>query len=141
MYTSDGQIDNKKSDYDQLEKHAIDFLNLVQSFRKMARQKLQVSFVTGAVENAETKKGEEKVLADATKIKKKIVSYHMLQYLMEPITIAESRFKYLTVRRNLTQMEVLGLIRSRIGFFAICNLFDRVEMKYAETEATRQILL
>lgn len=51
----------------------------------------------------------------------------------------ESRFKYLTIRRNLTQMEVLGLVRQRVGFFGICNLFDRVEMKYAESEATLQI--
>ena len=36
-------------------------------------------------------------------------------------------------------MEVLGLIRQRIGFFGICNLFDRVEMKYAESEATLQV--
>ena len=32
-------------------------------------------------------------------------------------------------------MESLGLVRKRIGFFGVCNLFDRVEMKQAETEA------
>lgn len=140
VYKSDGKIDDKKSNYDLLEKHAIDFLNLAQSFQNMAREKLQENFVSGAVESAETKRGTDGETPGANKRKKKIVGYHMLQYLMEPISVAESRFKYLTVRRNLSQMEVLGLIRSRIGFYAICNLFDRVEMKCAESEVTQQIL-
>ena len=65
---------------------------------------------------------------------------HVLQYLIEPVAVIESRFKYLSIRRNLSQMEVLGLIRQRVGFFGICNLFDRVEMKFAETDVTTQIL-
>ena len=56
--------------------------------------------------------------------------------MLEPLITIESRFKYLTIRRNLTQMEVLGLVRQRVGFFGICNLFDRVELKYAESEAS-----
>ena len=32
-------------------------------------------------------------------------------------------------------MEALGLIRKRIGFFGVCNLFDTVELKQEETEA------
>ena len=73
------------------------------------------------------------------RINNNILKDHHLQYLLEPLISIESTFKYLTVRRNLSQMEVLGLIRQRIGFFGICNLFDRVEMKYAESEATLQV--
>ena len=73
------------------------------------------------------------------RINNNILKDHHLQYLLEPLISIESTFKYLTVRRNLSQMEVLGLIRQRIGFFGICNLFDRVEMKYAESEAALQV--
>lgn len=68
-----------------------------------------------------------------------MIGDHMLQYLVEPILIIESRFKFYTLRRNLTRMEVLKSIRSRIGFFAISNLFDRVEMKVGETDMVRKI--
>lgn len=68
------------------------------------------------------------------------IADHILQYLIEPITVIEAKFKYLSIRRNLSQMEVLGLIRQRVGFFGICNLFDRVEMKFAETDVTTEIL-
>lgn len=64
---------------------------------------------------------------------------HLIQFLIEPLQVAEARFKYYTLRRNLTRLEVLGLLRQRIGFFAISNLFDKVEMKDAETEVTEQI--
>ena len=68
-----------------------------------------------------------------------MIKDHFLQFMLEPLTTLESTFKYQTGRRNLSQMETLGLVRKRIGFFGICNLFDRVETKYAESEATIQI--
>ena len=73
------------------------------------------------------------------RLNKNLIKDHVLQFLLEPLISIESTFKYLTVRRNLSQMDVLGLIRKRIGFFGVCNLFDRVEMKYAQSEATTQI--
>ena len=64
---------------------------------------------------------------------------HMLQYLLEPILYCLSRFKYYTIRRNLTRMEVLKTIRSRVSFFAISNLFDKVELKVDETDVIRKL--
>lgn len=61
----------------------------------------------------------------------------MLQYLMEPIHVVESRFKYIQIRRTLSQVNMVAQIRARIGFFTIYNLFDQVEMKCAETDVTR----
>ena len=68
-----------------------------------------------------------------------MIGDHMLQYLLEPILVCEARFKYYTVRRNLSRMEVLAAIRSRIGFFAISNLFDKVEMKNGENDLVKKI--
>ena len=68
-----------------------------------------------------------------------MIGDHMLQFMLEPIIICESRFKYYTKRRNLSRLEVLQTIRSRISFFAISNLFDKVEMKIVETDLVKKI--
>ena len=68
-----------------------------------------------------------------------MIGDHMLQYMIEPVLICESRYVFYTKRRNLTRMEVLKSIRSRIGFFAISNLFDNVEMKHGETDLVKKI--
>lgn len=65
-----------------------------------------------------------------------MIADHFLQYMIEPILVCEERFKFYTKRRNLNRMEVLASIRSRIGFFAISNLFDTVEMKDKESKIT-----
>lgn len=44
-------------------------------------------------------------------LKKEMIKDHNLQFLLEPLIAIESRFKYLTIRRNLSQMEVLALVR------------------------------
>lgn len=68
-----------------------------------------------------------------------MIGDHLLQYLIEPILVCESRFKFYTIRRNLSQMEILQSIRSRIGFFAISNLFDKVELKERESDVVQKL--
>ena len=67
-------------------------------------------------------------------LKEEKMGDHMLQYIVEPILICEQHFTYYSKRRNLSRMEVLKAIRSRVSFFAISNLFDKVELKVGQTE-------
>ena len=64
---------------------------------------------------------------------------HMLQYIVEPILVIESRYKYYTKRRNLSRMQIVGAIRSRVSFFSITNLIDKVDMKSDETDLMRKL--
>lgn len=95
--------------------------------------------------NNDKKQLSQKVHSGLVTFKKKfkleyeMIGDHMLQYLVEPILVCQTRFKFYTKRRNLTRMEVLATIRGRIGFFAISNLFDRVEMKTSETDLVRKL--
>ena len=51
------------------------------------------------------------------KLEKKMIADHALQYMIEPVLISEERYKFYTKRRNMSRMEMLALIRARIGFF------------------------
>ena len=75
----------------------------------------------------------------AANLEKEMIANHALQYMIEPILVCEERFKYYSKRRNLSIMDNIKSIRSRIGFFAISNLFDQVEMKVQESKVTQNI--
>lgn len=95
---------------------------------KLENKKLSRRVKSGLISQGKELKLEEEMIGD-----------HMLQFFLEPILICESRFKFYTKRRNLSRMEILASIRSRIGFFAISNLFDKVEMKIGETDLVKKI--
>ena len=73
VYNSDGQINSKRSRFDQLEKHAIDLLNLTQSLLNMANQKLQQSFVASSIGDQAETRGSGYSVPVENKNKKRIV--------------------------------------------------------------------
>lgn len=62
-----------------------------------------------------------------------------IQYLLEPIEVSEAKFKALTLKRQFTLIDILQAMRKRIGFFAIYNLFDKVECNELELQTVNHI--
>lgn len=111
------------------ERHAHEGLCWAEQFNKTQCVKINEDLHSGILTYGQT----------AMHIEKEMIANHSLQYMIEPILLCEERFKFYTKRRNLTRLEVLQNIRGRIGFFAISNLFDQVEMKDKESKIIQNI--
>lgn len=64
---------------------------------------------------------------------------HLVQYLIEPILAYEQKFKFYAIRRKLSHLEVIGMIRKNIGFYPIQDMFDRIEVEKVQSDLMNQI--
>lgn len=66
---------------------------------------------------------------------------NMIQYLIDPITVAEASIKYLTEIKNKSTLEAVGLIRKRANFFSIFNMCDQLATTTLQMQATQKLCL
>ena len=67
------------------------------------------------------------------------VSAQLLLYMIEPIILCESNYRYYSLRANQTYLEYLDILMKRIDFFALSDLYDRVEMQTSENDVNKKI--
>lgn len=66
---------------------------------------------------------------------------NMIQYLLDPISVAEANIAILTGAKNKTTLEAIGLLRKRVNFFTVYNLVDLVSSNTHQIEATQKLCI
>ena len=59
--------------------------------------------------------------------------------MVEPIIRCESSYKFFSVRGNQTRIEYLETLQERVDFYALSDLYDRVEVQNAEVSMGQKI--
>lgn len=58
---------------------------------------------------------------------------------MEPILVGASRLKPLNARQSQTRLEFLEILRHRVDFFALSDLYDRVDLQTSGADQVQKI--